>query len=47
MPPIYRVKNMQKNGIFARHYAKTPQKVGEKSYFFRKDLTTKRRNHHR
>ena len=30
MPPIYRVKKRTKNGIFACHYAKTPQKEGEK-----------------
>ena len=34
MPPIYRVKNMQKEGVFACDYAKTPQKVGEKLLFY-------------
>ena len=38
---------MQKEGVFACDYAKTPQKVGKKVIFFRNDLTTKRWNHHR
>ena len=29
------VKKRAKNGIFAYHYAKTPQKEGEKVIFFR------------
>ena len=33
-PPLYRVKKRTKNGIFAYHYAKTPQKVGKKVIFF-------------
>jgi hypothetical protein len=33
MPPIYRVKNMQKEGVFACDYAKTPQKECKKVIF--------------
>ena len=35
MPPIYRVKNMQKEGVFACDYAKTPQKESKKIVFSR------------
>ena len=32
-PPIYRVKNVQKEGVFACDYAKTPQKECKKVIF--------------
>lgn len=34
-PPIYRVKNVQKEGVFACDYAKTPQKESKKIVFSR------------
>ena len=46
MPPIYRVKNVQKEGVFTCDYAKTPQKESKK-VIFRGISTTKRWNHRR
>ena len=44
-PPLYRVKKRTKNGIFAYHYAKTPQKVGKKVIFFEVSATMNGNNH--